>query len=662
MTIDVIPEIKTHGKEEVFSYSVPEKLRDKIDIGSIAEIPFGKRIIRGVIAENPKSKIQITNKIQNPKSKYKLKEIRSLNSSFTIPNSYIEIARWASEYYLCSLGEAIELFLPPNIKNPREAISYKLKAKSSGVKELNSEQEKVFHRLEKSLLSVKKKPALIFGVTGSGKTEIYIKLAKEVIKRGEQVVVIVPEIILTPQTVERFEEVFADKICLMHSKISKSEKYHCYYNFYYNRKPIIIGPRSALLVPSENIGLIIIDEEQEDSYKQEQNPKYNVVDLAEKITRINNALLVLGSATPRIETFYKAETGEYQLFEIKSRYQKLILPPAEIVDLRDEIKRGNFSPISERLKTEIDQTLKNKRQVLLFLNRRGTSTFVSCRDCGEVINCPNCDIPLIYHIGSNNLLRCHHCNYQKLSPSICPRCQSLKIKYFGAGVEKIEEEIKQLFPKARITRVDAEVLNSEKAYQLFYHDFKNHKIDIAIGTQILAKGLDIPGVDLVGIVSADVGSHLPYFRASEKTFRILTQVSGRSGRRDNVGKTLIQTYWPNSRAIKAAAKHDYRSFYNEEIKHRKDLNYPPFVHIIRVVSEHKDRLAAKRSLDKLSEDLQSAKFDFIGPGLCFFQRIRNKWRYHIIIKLKVESEKLKVIEIYKKHLNLVWNVDAYDML
>jgi len=656
MIADVIPEIKTRGGGETFSYLVPKELEGDIKIGSIVEVPFGRQIIRGVIATTSNLKPQISN--------FQLKNIKSINKAFSIPKQYIKIARWVSEYYFCSLGESIELFLPPDIKNPRQKSEI-LNPKSeaiSNIKNLNTEQKKIFKELKKSLPSKVKKPALIFGVTGSGKTEIYIKLAEEVIKQGKQVIVLVPEIVLTPQTVERFEEVFAEKVCLMHSKMSKSQKYHCYSDFYYNKKPIIIGPRSALLVPSMNIGLIIIDEEQEESYKQEQNPKYNAIDLAEQISMRNNALMVLGTATPRIETFYKTQTKEFDFFEIKSRYRQLILPPAETIDLREEIKAENYSPISRRLQELIDQTLKAKRQTLLFLNRRGSSTFVSCRDCAEIINCPKCDIPLIHHIGGNAGLRCHHCDYKTAVPSVCPKCGSARIKYFGAGVEKIEAEIKELFPEAHILRVDADTLNNEKAYQKFYQDFKNHKIDIAIGTQILAKGLDIPGVDLVGIISADVGLHLPYFRASEKTFRIITQVSGRSGRRDNVGKTLIQTYWPNSRAILAAARHDYEIFYNEEIKNRQELNYPPYSQIIRVVSEDKNMAKAKDQLVLLAKDLDRENIEYIGPGLCFFQRIRDRWRYHIIIKLKIKNEKLKIREIFRKYQNLNWNVDAYDML
>lgn len=662
MIAQVIPEIRTRGKEEVFSYSVPKKLQNEIQIGSIVNVSFGKKQIRGIVLEVSKPKEYISNQVS--KSKFKLKEIISINAQFSISESYIRIAEWISEYYLCSLGEAMELFLPPVIKNVRsQDTKHKLQDTNKlQIKNLNTEQEKIFEALKKSLSDKAKKPALILGVTGSGKTEIYIKLAKEVMKQGKQVIVLVPEIILTPQTVERFEQIFSQEVCLMHSGLSKSEKFNCYDQFYNQKKSIVVGPRSALLIPSKKLGLIIVDEEQEDSYKQEQNPRYNAVDLAEIVAKETDVLLVLGTATPRVETFYKAEQNKFNLYNIKSRYQKLILPPAETVDLKKEIQSGNLSPISEKLRLEIVQVLKNKKQALLFLNRRGASTYVSCRDCGEVINCPNCDIPLIYHIGRNTGLRCHHCNFKTQVPNNCSKCQSFRVKYFGSGIEKIEQELIKLFPLARIVRIDAEVLNKKDKYEKFYQDFKSHKFDIVIGTQILAKGLDISGVDLVGIISADVGLHLPYFRASEKTFRIITQVSGRSGRTHNVGKTIIQTYWPDSAAIKSASRHDYFEFYQEEIRHRRELNYPPFSHIIRVVSEHKNQIIARKNIDKLSEDLEKSKLDFIGPGLCFFARLRGRWRYHIIIKFKFKVQNLNLRDIHLRHPTLVWDVDAYDML
>ena len=448
----------------------------------------------------------------------------------------------------------------------------------------------------------------------------------------------------------------------MHSGLSKSQRLQCWQAFNSGEKKIIIGPRSALLVPSQNLGLIIIDEEQEESYKQEQNPRYDVITLAEKIAQNSSAQLVLGSATPRIETFYKAKSRRYDLFKLPGRYNLLTLPTAEIVDLRQEIKKENLSPISEKLQIALNQVLRNKEQAILFLNRRGMSTFVSCRECGYVVDCDRCDVPKVYHFNRRgNYLLCHHCDQKSTPPTKCPNCGSLRIKYFGSGVERIESEISRLFSKARIKRIDAKVLRNHTDYENFYQDFRDHKFDIVIGTQILAKGFDIPGVSLVGIVSADVGLHLPYFWASEKIFRLITQVSGRSGRRDKPGQTIIQTYWPNSAAIRFAAKHDFEGFFNEEIKKRLKKNYPPASHIIRVLSEDRIQNRARQQLEKLSVELKKHRIDHIGPGACFFQRLRNKYRYQILIKIGKLPNK-NITEIYHRFQNLTWDVDAIDLL
>ncbi len=657
MIVNIIAEIRTHGGEGVFSYAVPEELTDQIQVGSIVSIPFGRKTVRGVVEEQG---------MEQGARSYKLKNIISLNPEFKIPESYIDVAKWVSEYYLCSLGEAISMFLPPSINRPRNKKQETDGSETSNIKQklnqLTTDQKEIFEKLAKSLSSDQKKPALVYGVTGSGKTEIYLHLAKKTIELGKSVILLVPEIVLTPQNIERFEEIFGQDVVLMHSGLSKSEKFHCYQSFYPGEKKIIVGPRSALLVPCENIGLIIIDEEQEDSYKQEQNPRYDAVGLAEKLAEKLNIQLVLGSATPRIETYYKAKSGIYDLYNISNRYNSLILPTAEIIDLKDEIKRENFSPISEKLQRRLTAVLKNKEQAILFLNRRGMATFVSCRDCGFVANCPSCDIPLVYHINqSDKYLICHHCQKKVSIPAKCPDCGSFRIKYFGSGVEKIEMEIERLFPKARIKRVDAKVLRNHREYEKFYRDFRDRKFDIVIGTQILAKGFDIPGVSLVGIISADVGLHLPHFRASERIFRLITQVSGRSGRRQKTGQTIIQTYWPNSAAICFAAKHDFPSFYEAEIKKRLAKNYPPKSQIIRVLSEHEMQNTAKRNIENLSSELSKHQIEYIGPGVCFFQRLNNRFRYQIIIKVDKLPNKI-ITEIYHNQQNLTWDVDAINLL
>ncbi len=670
MIVNVIPEVKVGGNVDSFSYSVPEQLVNEIKIGSLVTIPFANRKIRGVVEGIGGQRDRGT------EQKYNLKLILSVDSNFIFPEKYIGIAKWISSYYLCSLGEAIELFLPPMMKKPRQSGVRSLPAEQAGQEsgaclpdrqagssiKLTNKQQEIFEKLKIGLSSNTKKPALIRGITGSGKTEIYIRLAEETLKLGKQVVVLVPEIILTPQTVERFQKTFGDQITLMHHNLSKSEKYNCFFDFYSGRKPIIVGPRSALLIPSSNIGLIIVDEEQEDSFKQDRAPRYHAVTLAEKISSVLGLQLLLGSATPKIESFYAAKTGQYDLYELSERYNAAELPPSEIIDLRNELRTGNNSPISEKLRSEIEQILNNKKQILLFLNRRGTSTFVSCRDCGHVLLCKNCSIPLIYHLyGAKSELNCHHCDYHENVPATCPKCHSQRIKFFGSGIEKIEAEIRKLFPEARVARVDASTIKSKNDYEKFYRAFKNHETDIAIGTQMIAKGLDIPGVDLVGIVSADTGLHLPYYRASEKSFQILTQVSGRSGRRGVAGKTILQTYWPEAKPIIDASLHDYQAFYNDEIKERKEHGYPPFERLVRIISEDVNQNKALEKINKVQTELINNKLSFIGPGACFYERLHNKFRFHIIIKAKSLPDR-KLQDIAKLFPHLTWDADAVNLL
>ena len=653
MYAKVIPETKTKGGEGFFCYSVPDEMSDIIRIGNVVNIPFGKRHIRGLVIELPEQII----------GSYKTKDIHSIIPDFLLAQPYIETIKWISEYYLCSLGEALEMFLPPEMKRPKISKTIEPKIKSDAIKKLSIDQQEIFEVLLTQLQAVgRKKPALIHGVTGSGKTEVYIKLTEEALKLGLQVIVLVPEIILTPQTVQRFEDVFGENIALMHSQLSRSEKYNCYWDFYNGTKKILIGPRSALMVPSSHLGLIIVDEEQEDAFKQEQNPRYHAVELATKIAALTGSLLVLGSATPRIETYFRAKSGEFNLFEIASRFERDEMPKSTIIDLKNEIRGGNLSPISLKLQEKIAQVLANKKQVLLFLNRRGMSTFVSCRDCGEVINCPNCLIPLVYHVNSyESKLNCHHCDHKAPVPSSCPKCGSNRIKFFGAGIERVASEIKKLYPGANIRLIDSASAKNKGEYEKFYNELKNGTIDIAIGTQILAKGLDIEGIDLVGIISADTGLHMPHYRATEKVFQIISQVSGRSGRKHNAGETIIQSYWPESSPIIHASNHDFINFYDEEISNRQLFNYPPFGKIVHVVSEHIDEKIAQGEIFKVAEKLREKKVIFIGPSPCFYQKLHSKFRYHIIIKTAALPDK-NISQIYHEHDNIIWDIDAVNLL
>ncbi len=671
MIVEIIPAKRTNPEREIFSYSVPKELEEKIKIGSIVEIPFGKYGIKGVIfkchCEAQGNEAISHDGLPRPSTGlgsrndagYELKNITSVNEQFALPEHYLKIAQWVSLYYLCSLGEAVSLFLPPKAVKSRKSNTISTAQVHESLK-LNTEQAEVFKNISDRLSIKDKKPVLLHGVTGSGKTEIYLKLVEENIKNNKQAIILVPEIMLATQVVEQFKKRFGDIIALMHSNLSASERFASYQQFSNNTKSILIGPRSALLVPTDNLGLIIIDEEQEDAYKQEKSPRYHAVDLAKKIAEHSDALLLLGSATPRIEDYKEIDIQFH--FKLMNRYHQMILPPAEVIDLKNEIKYKNFSPISTRLQEEIAQILKAKKQAILFINRRGTATFVSCRDCGEVIQCPHCAIPMVYHINFNsNYLNCHHCDFKSKTPDICPACSGARIKFFGTGIEKIELEVERLFPKAKIKRVDSTSMENKGEYAKLYKDLKEKNIDILIGTQIVAKGLDLPEVDLVGVISADTGLHLPNYRANEKIFQIITQVSGRSGRKNNIGKTIIQTYWPESRSIQYSALHDYDGFYKDEILDRKELGYPPFKKIIRIISEDKNLIKAKKDLSIIANLLKEKNIDSIGPAPCFLSKINNKFRFHIIIKTD-KWPNSEIREIFYSNPYLTWDVEPTNLL
>lgn len=651
MIADVIPETKTFSRIESFSYLIPPSLSSDIKTGSIVRIPLGKRLIRGVV---------ISVKAEQETS-YKLKEIAGVIQAFQISKAFLEIIDWVSRRYFCSKGEALSLFLPPEIKRPKKTPE-KHEDSYPSLKKLNGAQTEIYQSLADLFDCPTKKPALLHGVTGSGKTEIYLHLTKKALENNKQVIVLVPEIMLTPQTVERFEEAFCNKTVVMHSNLSKSEKYSCYKQYYSGEKNIIIGPRSALLVPSNNTGLIIIDEEQEDSYKQEQSPRYHAVSLAEKIAEQLGSLLLLGTATPRIETYHKTQKKDYHLFQLETRHGNIPLPKATVIDLREEIKSNNFSPISKLLQETIKLVLSQNRQALLFLNRRGTATFISCRDCGYIVNCPSCSVPMVYHVEKNeHYLNCHYCNSKKPIPLSCPECHGTRIKYFGAGIEKIINEIAGLFSSAKILQVDSKSITSKHDYENFYQQIKKGEIDLVVGTQMVAKGLDMPNVDLVGIISADVGLHLPHFRASEKTFQLLVQVAGRSGRRNTAGKTVIQTYWPENQAIICAASHDFASFYQKEICERKKYNYPPFCNLTRVIAEDKEENKAKSEIARITKILKDNDITVIGPAPAFHKKLYGKYRYHLIIKSNSKSDP-GIERIAKDNQQLVWDFEPTNLL
>ncbi len=521
---------------------------------------------------------------------------------------------------------------------------------------LNNEQKKVYNEICKSLEKNENRVFLLHGITGSGKTEVYMQLAMEVKNNSKQTIVLVPEISLTGQMVERFKSRFFNRVGVIHSKISASERADVFEQSKNQSIDIIIGARSAIFTPTCQLGLIIIDEEQEFSYKQEERPYYNAKQIAQWRASSSNIPLIFGTATPSIEIYYKALTDNIRLLPLKKRPDQATLPEVQIVDLCKEFNKKNRTVISEKLKILIQSTLLKKEQTIVLLNRRGYSTFVICRECGHVMTCIYCDVSLTYH-NNTNILKCHYCGYFGENPLSCPNCKGKYIRYFGTGTQKVEEQLKKLFPTARILRMDQDTTKGKFGHEKKINDFKSAKFDILVGTQMVAKGHDISNVSLVGIISADTCLNFPDFRASEKTFALLAQASGRAGRGQIKGNVLIQTYNPNHYSILAAANHDYETFFYQEIQERKELGYPPLEKIFKISlqsnNQEKGRNQAKDIVDKIKRTNRDIKI--VGPIQPLITKIKSYYRYLILIKSK--DEKILRICIKNTAIDKMKNID-----
>jgi primosomal protein N' (replication factor Y) len=572
----------------------------------------------------------------------------------------LEDLKLLAEAELIILSEA-EIF-----RNPLEKIDWVPTEPPHLTFDQEESWEKLQHGLRGFKSNIHQTPYLLHGVTGSGKTEIYLRAVEETLKLGKQAIILVPEISLTPQTVRRFAARFPGQIGLIHSKLSPGERYDTWRRARDGKLPIIIGPRSALFCPLDNLGLIVIDECHDGSYDQEDNPPYyHTVEIAIQMAQINKALLVLGSATPGIDMLYKANLEGWERLELPLRilaHRKAVqaqigqrennnatigdqsdaltlpLPPVKVVDMRDELKAGNRSIFSRELQSALEKVLKARQQAILFLNRRGSSTYVFCRECGYVLRCPRCDLPLTYHEDQQKLL-CHTCGYTRLMPSKCPQCSSNQIRQYGTGTEGVEKTLHELFPDATTLRWDAETTRQKGSHEIILSHFANHRADILIGTQMLTKGLDLPLVTLVGVVLADVGINLPDFRAGERAFQLLTQVAGRAGRSPLGGRAIIQTFQPEHYAIQAASHHDYMGFYRQELELRKKMGYPPFSRLVSLEFRNEnngkaEELAVKSAL-QIQTWIQQGGFkatEIIGPVPCFFARRAGMYRWQVILR------------------------------
>ena len=500
---------------------------------------------------------------------------------------------------------------------------------------------------------------LLYGVTGSGKTEVYLQLIQEAIENNKTAIVLVPEISLTPQMLDRFIARFGkEQIAVLHSKLSIGERHDEWERIKEKKAKIVIGARSAIFAPIKNLGIIIIDEEHDSSYKSESTPKYNAKEIAKKVAKENNIPLVLGSATPDLTTYYKAkEKNEITLLELTKRANNSALPKVEIVDLKQELANGNRSMLSMDLYQSIEENLKNKLQTILFLNRRGYSTFIMCRNCGYTVKCKNCDISMTYH-SYENKLKCHYCGYEEKLVKICPECGSDKIRYFGTGTQKLEQEIHKQFPQAKTIRMDVDTVTKKNSHEEILNKFKNEDIDILIGTQMVVKGHHFPKVTLVGVIAADSSLNIDDYRATERTFQILTQVAGRAGRENLPGKVIIQTYNPENFSIQEAQKQNYDKFYETEIALRKQLKYPPFCDIIVIgfnsTNEDEIKKVSQEIFEKLEDKIDKEQFNIFKPMPSPIDKIQNKFRWRIIIKGNMTEEANKIFndtlkEIYQKN-------------
>ena len=568
------------------------------------------------------------------KSDKQRKVIDFLNDNVSAPKAVLKEMLDVSDAILKTLekNEVIEI---RDIEVGRDPFWNK-KVDSDVAPTLTEEQRQVVESIDINGYSKN----LIYGVTGSGKTEVYLRLIKKVLDSGKNAIVLVPEISLTPQITNRFLARFGDVVAILHSGLSLGERYDEWKKIKSNKCRIVIGARSAIFAPLSNIGIIIIDEEHDTSYKSETSPKYDAKEVADYVAVTEEIPLVMGSATPDIVTYYKALNGEINLFELKNRVSKFGLPEVEIVDMREELATGNKTVFSRKLYYAMKEAIKNKEQIMLFLNRRGYSTFIMCRDCGYVVKCEDCDVSMTYHLDSNKLV-CHYCGKTKDVMSTCPSCGSQNIRYFGSGTQKIEVEIKKYFPEASVIRMDVDTTRVKGGHEKILTKFKDEKIDILLGTQMIAKGHDFSNVTLVGILAADSSLNIGDYRANERTFQLLTQMAGRAGRGAKKGTAIIQTYMPDEFSINAAKEQDYERFYATEINMREKLNYPPFCDIIVSIISGTDEEKVRCEANKLYEVLHK-QFNVYTPVPAPISKINNEYRWRVLLKEEIDYDKLKV--------------------
>ena len=717
MFASVLVELKIKKIDQTFTYIIPDKLKNQVEIGKRVTVPFGGQKLEGFVID-----------INNNKSDYKLKEIIEVIDEYPVLNEeMLELGRYISKKTICNLINCYQTMLPSALKakngfvvnkkyntylkiknetyEPKNEIQKYLiniiiennfiikseanKISSSAVNTLlkNNVLEEIKeeeYRLKNNVLKEEKtiklndeqkqvitnvnnsngfKPYLLFGVTGSGKTEVYMHLIEDVIKEGKEAIVLVPEISLTPQLINVFKKRFGDNLAILHSGLSNGEKYDEWRKIERKEVKIAVGARSAIFAPFTNLGIIIIDEEHSSTYKQENNPKYNAIDLALFRGKKHNIKVILGSATPSLESYTRAITGSYELLVLKNRINNK-LPLVHLVDMKNEIKKGN-AILSEILKNKIKERIDKDEQVIILLNRRGYNTVTTCKSCGYVHKCNACDIPLTYH-KSSNLMRCHYCGHGERVLLECPVCHSKVINFFGIGTEKLEQYLIDTFENAKVVRMDNDTTSTKGSHENIIESFRKKQYNILVGTQMISKGLDFPDVTLVGVINADSSLNIPDFRSAERTFELINQVSGRSGRALLDGEVVIQGFNIDHYSIVKSSNNDYEGFYKEEMNIRKLLKYSPYYNLTKILIRYNDYDEALKEANKISNYLRSKKLDvyILGPAPSSITKINNIYNIQIILKYKksdlLMKELIYINDLYRtKKVSVDIDINPY---
>ncbi len=687
---DIIINRKIAAVDKVFSYVIPEQWQEQIIPGMIVRVPFNRELIEAVvvdIGDNPPPDIKLKN-IDSPVFDRPL-----------FSHQLLQLSRWFADYYCCPWVSAMQAMLPAGLmlsgRMPQAAVREYYYWQDNAEHKLTPLQQRLADYLmlhkeaersqllsdgfkpeflrsmvkkgyivgqkrrisafddnftaQKTVLSQSQqqvvteinefwrghdKPVLLYGAAGSGKTEIYLHLIEQILSEGQQIIVLVPEIALSAQMVEMLQLRLSSPVAVLHSGLTGADRRRIWQEIAEGRIDVVVGARSAVFAPLPRLGLIIIDEEHENSYKQDNLPRFHARETADMRCRLSNAKLLLGSATPSVDSFYKANTGAYHLVKLSERYYSAPPPQIALVDMREQLRAGNRSIFSQQLVSSVDAALNRGEQAVLFINRRGYYSFYSCRSCGEAIYCPHCNIAMAYH-KDKNLLCCHYCGMTMKLPEVCPHCGSQAIRHFGIGTQRVSDEITKIFPSVRVARLDSDVMNKKGAHQRIISEMREGRLDILVGTQMIAKGLDFPRLTVAAVIAADTLLNLPDWLAAERTFQLLSQLAGRAGRRQQQGEVIIQTYMPQALTLQAVAADDYQGFYQAELAEREKHDYPPFKHLLRLLfscGSLSTLITVSAAWGNHLQRIIGGRGIVYGPAAAPLAKIKDRWRYHIILK------------------------------